>query len=104
MISRACAPEAAPLFCAHPRTGSAGQARDFQTEHKADTGERHLGSEPGKAGAGRGSAARQTQVLMNYDDPFGGPAEFAGLAGERVLPLSRFDSILGVTAGYGGTL
>src|SRR5262249_35287138 len=30
----------------------AGQARDFQTQHEADTGERHLGSEPGKAGAG----------------------------------------------------
>src|SRR5437588_615697 len=72
----------------------AGQARDFQTEHEADTGERHLGSEPGKAGAGRGSAARQAQVFINDDDPFGGPAELVGLAGERVLPLSRFAIVL----------
>src|SRR5947209_664842 len=72
----------------------AGQARDFQTQHEADTGERHLGSEPGKAGAGRGSAARQAQVFINDDDPFGGPAELAGLAGERVLPLSRFAIVL----------
>src|SRR5262249_53495174 len=72
----------------------AGQARDFQTEHEADTGERDLCSEPCKAGAGRGSAARQTQIFINDDDPFGGPAELAGLAGERVLPLSRFAIVL----------
>src|SRR5690242_16687049 len=47
-----------------------------------------------KAGAGRGSAARQAQVFINDDDPFGGPAELAGLAGERVLPLSRFAIVL----------
>src|SRR5499433_2984994 len=72
----------------------AGQARDFQTQHEADTGERHLGSEPGKAGAGRGSAARQAQVFINDDDPFGGPAELTSLAGERVLPFSRFAIVL----------
>ena len=56
----------------------AGQARDFQTQHEANTGERHLGSEPGKAGAGRGSATGQAQVFINDDDPFGRPAELAG--------------------------
>src|ERR1700757_2677394 len=56
--------------------------------------ERHLGSERGKAGAGRGPAARQAQVFINDDDPFGGPAELPGLAGERVLPLGRFAIVL----------
>ena len=56
----------------------AGQARDFQTQHEANTGERHLGSEPGKAGAGRGSATGQAQIFINDDDPFGRPAELAG--------------------------
>src|SRR5499427_3708728 len=72
----------------------AGQARDFQTQHEPDTSERHLGNEPGKAGAGRGSAARQAEVFINHDDPFGGPAELASLAGQRVLPLSRFAIVL----------
>src|SRR5262249_14964319 len=69
-------------------------ARDLQTQHEADTGERHLGSEPGIARAGRGSATRQAQVFINDDDPFGGPAELTSLAGERVLPFSRFAIVL----------
>src|SRR5215472_6272779 len=47
-----------------------------------------------RAGAGRGSAARQAQVFINDDDPFGGPAELASLAGEGVLPLGRFAIVL----------
>ena len=72
----------------------AGQARDFQTEHEADPGEGDLGSEPSKAGAGHGSATGQAQIFIDDDDPFGGPAELAGLAGERVLPLGRFAIVL----------
>src|SRR5262249_34804707 len=68
------------------------------TQHEADTGERDLCSEPCKAGAGRGSAAGQTQVFINDDDPFGGPAELPGLAGERVLPLSRFAIVLDLSS------
>jgi hypothetical protein len=34
------------------------------------------------------------QVFINDDDPFGGPAELAGLTGERVLPLSRCAIVL----------
>ena len=41
-----------------------------------------------------GSAARQAQVFINDDDPFGGPAELTSLAGERVLPFSRFAIVL----------
>src|SRR6516165_5521938 len=66
----------------------------LRAKRETNTGERHLGSEPGKAGAGRGSAAGQAQIFINDDDPFGGPAELAGLARKRVLPLSRFAIVL----------
>src|SRR5215469_7973232 len=72
----------------------AGQARDFQTEHEADTGECYLGGEPSKAGSGYGSATGQPQIFIDDDDPLRGPAELARLAGERVLPLGRFAIVL----------
>src|SRR5499427_7792409 len=34
------------------------------------------------------------RVFINDDDPFGGPAELTSLAGERVLPFSRFAIVL----------
>src|SRR5262249_50504823 len=72
----------------------AGQARDFQTEHEANTGKGDLRGQPSKAGASHGSATGQAQIFINDDDPFGGPAELTSLAGERVLPFSRFAIVL----------
>src|SRR5258708_31451284 len=56
--------------------------------------ERHLGGEPGEPGASHGARAGKAEILIDDDDPFGGPAEVAGLAGERVLPVGRFAIVL----------
>jgi hypothetical protein len=66
----------------------ARQTRDFETKHEADMGERHLGGEPGESGAGYGARAGKTEILIDDDDPFVGPAERAGFAGERVLHIA----------------
>jgi hypothetical protein len=57
-------------------------------------GECHFGGEPGKTGASHGAGAGKTEILIDDDDPFGGPAERAGLAGECVLPVGRFAIVL----------
>jgi hypothetical protein len=72
----------------------ARQARNFEAEHEADTGERHLGGKPGEAGAGHGAGAGKAKILIDDDDPLLGPAERADLAGQRVLPLGRFAIVL----------
>lgn len=72
----------------------ARQARDFETEHEADTGERHFGGKPGEAGAGHGAGAGKAEVLIDDDDPLVRPTEVARLAGERVLTLGRFAIVL----------
>jgi hypothetical protein len=72
----------------------ARQARHFEAEHEADMGERHLGDKPGEAGAGRGAGAGKTKILIDDGDPLIRPAERAGRAGERVLPLGRFAIVL----------
>ena len=61
-------------------------------------GERHFGGEPGKTGASHGAGAGKTEILIDNDDPVGGPAERAGLAGERVLLVGRFAIVLDLVA------
>jgi hypothetical protein len=69
------------------------QTRDFEAEHKAHPRQCHFGDQSGEAGAGRGTGAGKTEILVD-DDPFGGPTKLAGLVGERVLLVGRFAVVL----------
>ena len=57
------------------------QTRDFEAEHKAHPRQCHFGDQSGEAGAGRGAGAGKTEILVDDDDPFGGPTKLAGLVG-----------------------
>ena len=73
----------------------ARQTRDFETEHEADMGERHLGGQPGEAGAGDGAGAGKTEILIDDDHLFVGPAETrapcqrARIAGRSIRDCAR---------------
>ena len=67
----------------------AREARDLEAEHEADMGERDFGGEAGEARSRDKAGAGEPEVLIDDDDAIGGPAEFTGFAGKRVLSLGR---------------
>ena len=70
------------------------QTRDFEAEHKPHPRQCHFGDQSGEAGAGCDAGAGKTEILIDHDDPFGGPTKLAGLVGECVLPVGRFPVVL----------
>jgi hypothetical protein len=72
----------------------ARQARDLEPEHEADVGERDLGSEPGEARSRHKAGAGESEVLIDDDDAIGGPAEFTGFGGKRILSIGRLAIVL----------
>jgi hypothetical protein len=86
--------EAAQLDEAMPIGVVARQARDLEPQHEADVGERDLGSEPGEARSRDKAGAGESEVLIDDDDAIGGPTEFAGLGGKRILSIGRLAIVL----------
>ena len=63
------------------------EARHFKTEHDADMAERHLSGDTSKPRADSGAGTRKAKILVDDSDPIIGPAEFAGLERECILPV-----------------
>ena len=81
--------EAAQLDEAMPIGVVARQARDLEPENEADVGERDFGGEPCEPRSRDKAGAGEPEVLIDDDDAIGGPAEFTGFGGKRILSIGR---------------
>src|SRR2546425_219935 len=72
----------------------ARESRDFETEHQTDARERDVGGEAGKTRTRHRARTGETKILVDNDDAVIGPAEVAGFADKRILPLCRFAVVL----------
>lgn len=86
--------EAAQLDEAMPIGVVARQARDLEPEHEADVGERDFGGQPGEPRSRDKAGAGEPEVLIDDDDAIGGPAEFTGFGGKRILSIGRLAIVL----------
>src|SRR5271157_2276504 len=93
MIDAVGVGEAAQLDEAMPIV-VARQARDLEPEHEADVGERDFGGEPGETRSRDKAGAGEPEVLIDDDDAIGGPAEFTGFGGKRILSIGRLAIVL----------
>ena len=86
--------EAAEFDEAMPIGVVAREARDLEPEHEADMGERDFGGEAGEARSRDKAGAGEPEVLIDDDDAIGGPAEFTGFAGKRILSIGQLAIVL----------
>ena len=69
-------------------------ARDLKPKHEADVGEGDFGGEPGKTRSRDKARAGEPEVLIDDLDAIGGPAEFTGFGGKRILSIGRLAIVL----------
>lgn len=86
--------EAGKIDEAMPIGVIARKPRHLETEHKTNAGECNLGGEARKSGTRDGARAGKAEILIDDENAILGPAEFAGLSGERILALRRFAIVL----------
>ena len=86
--------EAAQLDEAMPIGVVARQARDLKPKHEADVRQGDFGGEPGETRSRDKAGAGEPEILIDDDDAIGGPAEFPGLGGERILSIGRLAIVL----------
>src|SRR5882762_6793230 len=86
--------EAAEVDEAVPVGIVARQARDLESEHEADVGERDCGGEAGEARSRDKTGAGKPEVLVDDDDAVVGPAKLTGFGGKCILPIGRLAIVL----------
>ena len=86
--------EAAQLDEAMPIGVVARQARDLEPQHEADVREGDFGGEPGETRSRDKAGAGESEVLIDDHDAIGGPAEFTGFGGKRILSIGRLAIVL----------
>ena len=70
------------------------QTRDFQPEHDAHVGQRHLAGQASEPGALVGAGAGEPEIFIDDDHLLLGPAQLAGSIGQGVLAGGGFAIML----------